>query len=711
MAVTFEMRITFLLLLAVAYGLAEGAPPMAKHSCRDRCGNVSIPYPFGIGRNCFMHKMYEIVCNENGVTAAAKAFLVLPSFRVEVLEIRISDPLNIDDDSPYEPGLIRVKMPIISSNCKNKSSVAGSGGVLDISGTPFFFSSSRNKFVSVGCNIKATMAVLGSKVFVGCKTDCNNQKLRGKCQTSVPSDGIQRLNVTSESTTNNMNTSKHAFLAETRWLESNETDPFKDVQHLEYVPVKEYVSGLYGATYYFCRSGYGGNPYLNMGCQDINECEDERQKDLRYQCPPDLECENTEGNYNCHKRKSLLKIAILVLSPSFGVLFLLLVIWRLYKVIKKRNKIKLKQKFFKRNGGLLLQQQLSSNENNVQKAKLFISKELEIATDRFNENRILGKGGQGTVYKGMLIDGRIVAIKKCNTVDEGNLEQFVNEIIILSQINHRNVVKLLGCCLETEVPLLVYEFITNGTLFQYLHEENEDFPLLTWDMCLRIATEIAGALSYLHSAASLPIYHRDIKSSNILLDDKYRAKVADFGTSRSVAIDQTHVTTLVYGTFGYLDPEYFQTSQFTDKSDVYSFGVVLIELLTGEKPVSSTRSVESRNLSTYFAHSLKENCLFDILDTQVRKVCNKDEVMAIANLAKRCLHLNGKKRPTMLEIMMELEGVQKFSHVQPNFDELEYVRNEEIGPSNDVSISASSCLELGLASSLDALPLLSFKSV
>ena len=287
----FVMRITFLLLLAVAYGLAEGAPPMAKPNCRDSCGNVSIPYPFGIGSNCFMHKMYEIVCNENGVAAAAKAFLVLPSFRVEVLEITITDPFNIDDDYPTEPGLIRVKMPITSSNCINKSSVAGSGGVLDISGTPFFFSSSRNKFVSVGCNIKATMAVLDSMVFVGCKTDCNNQKLRGKCQTLVPSDGIQRLNVTSESTTNNMNPCKHAFLAETRWLESNETDPFKDVQYLEYVPVVlewtipnstsimnlnfteafrrnidlDYTS--YGAMCYHCQSGYEGNPYLDMGCQ------------------------------------------------------------------------------------------------------------------------------------------------------------------------------------------------------------------------------------------------------------------------------------------------------------------------------------------------------------------------------------------------------------------------------------------------------------
>ncbi|XP_050280038.1 wall-associated receptor kinase-like 8 isoform X2 [Quercus robur] len=696
---------------------------MAKPNCRDRCGNVSIPYPFGIGSSCFMHETYEIVCNGSG------AFL--PSIHVEVLEIRIIDPYNTGDSS--EPGLIRVKMPIISSsNCINQSSAASDARV-NFSGTPFFFSSYRNKFVSVGCDNLATITGLDSMLVVGCKTDCSNKKLKGNCsgfdccQTTVP-DGIQLLNVTFSNTSS----CKRAFLAETQWL--NKTDPSASnhVLNLDYVPVVLEWTVLnftndydfealynrrhiywdytrYDVKYYYCRYGYEGNPYLNMGCQDINECEDEKQKYPR--CANNFECENTKGSYNCNKRKSPLKIAILVISPSFGVLFLLLVIWRLYKVIKKRNKIKLKQKFFKRNGGLLLQQQLSSNENNVQKAKLFNSKELEIATDRFNENRILGKGGQGTVYKGMLIDGRIVAIKKCNTVDEGNIEQFVNEIIILSQINHRNVVKLLGCCLETEVPLLVYEFISNGTLFQYLHEENEDFPLLTWEMRLRIATEIAGALSYLHSAASLPIYHRDIKSSNILIDDKYRAKVADFGTSRSVAIDQTHVTTLVYGTFGYLDPEYFQTSQFTDKSDVYSFGVVLIELLTGEKPVSSTRSAESRNLSTYFVHSLKENCLFDILDTQVRKVCNKDEVIAIANLAKRCLHLNGKKRPTMLEIMMELEGVQKVSHVQTNFDELEYVRNEEMGPQNDVSISASSCLELGSTSSSDALPLLSFKSI
>ncbi|KAK3021172.1 hypothetical protein RJ639_045550 [Escallonia herrerae] len=206
----------------------------------------------------------------------------------------------------------------------------------------------------------------------------------------------------------------------------------------------------------------------------------------------------------------------------------------------------------------------------------------------------------------MLTDGRIVAVKKSKistAEDEGKLQQFINEVVILSQINNRNVVKPYGCCLETEVPLLVYEFIPNGTLYN-LHHPNEEFPL-SWDMRLGIATDIAGALQYLHSAASLPIYHRDIKSTNIVLDDKYRSKVADFGTSRSVGVDQTHLTTRVSGTFGYLDPEYFQSSQFTDKSDVYSFGVVLVELLTGQKPILEARSNDGRSLATHFKSAMK----------------------------------------------------------------------------------------------------------
>ena len=254
-----------------------------------------------------------------------------------------------------------------------------------------------------------------------------------------------------------------------------------------------------------------------------------------------------------------------------------------------------------------------------------------------------------------------------------------------------------------EIPLLVYEFIPNGTLFQYLHEENEEFPL-TWDMRLKIAIEIAGALFYLHSAAASPIYHRDIKSTNILLDEKYRAKVADFGTSKSVTIDQTHVTTQVQGTFGYLDPEYFQTSQFTEKSDVYSFGVVLIELLTGEKPVFSTRSEEGRSLSAYFILSMNENHLFDILDDQVKKEGDKEEVIIVANLAKRCLRLNGKKRPTMREVVFELQGIRKASDDQKNYEELQYARHEEIEAASVSFTSTQSCFEIASSSSSIVLP-------
>ncbi|XP_041003886.1 wall-associated receptor kinase-like 10 [Juglans microcarpa x Juglans regia] len=395
-----------------------------------------------------------------------------------------------------------------------------------------------------------------------------------------------------------------------------------------------------------CASGYKGNPYLPQlhGCQGI--------------------------------------------STSLGALFLIIGGWWSYKVIKKRKRMKQREKFFQRNGGLLLQQQLSMAEANVENTKLFNQKELEMATNYFHVNRILGQGGQGTVYKGMLADGRIVAIKKAKVMDEGKLKEFIDEVVILSGINHRNMVKLLGCCLETEVPLLVYEYVPNGTLFQYLSDQNEEFPL-TWDMHLRIAAEVAGALFYLHSVASSPIYHRDIKSLNILLDGKHIAKIADFGISRSIAIDQTHLSTLVHGTFGYIDPEYFRSGQSTEKSDVYSFGVVLAVLLTGEKAVSSTRSPATKSLASYIISSMEENILFDILGNKVLKEAKKAEIVLVADLVKRCLYWNGRNRPTMKEVTMELEAIQmsrNASNLEQDYnEEVEFVRSEVYIQSCDTS--------------------------
>ncbi|KAL8102559.1 hypothetical protein AgCh_027174 [Apium graveolens] len=490
-----------------------------------------------------------------------------------------------------------------------------------------------------------------------------------------------------------------------------------------------------------CREGYEGNPYLQEGCQgefmiipdvDIDECTFKPGSSLkRNRCQHN--CNNTPGNYTCsckdgwhlvdsykckksevvdleavdHRLKKVAIVAIIATCAGLG--FLLAATWWLYKVIRRRIKHKQEEKFFKRNGGLLLRQQVSSSQGTVETTKLFTTKELEKATDRYNIDRIVGEGGQGTVYKGMLTDGRIVAVKKSKIEDESKLEHFINEVVILSQLNHRNVVKLHGCCLQTEVPLLVYEFIPNGTLMQYIHEENDYFPL-TWDVRLRVATEVAGALYYLHSVASLPIYHRDIKSTNILLDDKYRAKVADFGTSKSISIDQTHMTTRVQGTFGYLDPEYFQSSQFTDKSDVYSFGVVLVELLTGQKPILPTRlDDEARSLATLFLSAMEENRLLDIIDSRISNEGKKEEMIAFANIAYRCLNLNGRKRPAMKQVLAELESIRN-AHESPcaqqNYEEVEYGKHELHTPweSDFTSSSVSSTVYHSL--SVDIQPLM-----
>ncbi|CAN1126232.1 Wall-associated receptor kinase-like 9, partial [Linum perenne] len=324
---------------------------------------------------------------------------------------------------------------------------------------------------------------------------------------------------------------------------------------------------------------------------------------------------------------------------GFGLLFPITCLWLLFKASRRWKKRKRKEKFFKRNGGLLLQKQLACGEANVEKMiKMFSSRELEKATDHYNINRLLGQGSQGTV--------RIVAVKKSKLVQdhEGKLKQFINEVVILSQISHRNVVKLLGCCLETQVPLLVYEFIPNGTLFHYLHDRRpvEQQLILTWKARLRIATEVAGALSYLHSAASTPVYHRDIK-----------AKIADFGISRTINIDQTHLTTKVQ--------EYYQSSQFTEKSDVYSFGVVLVELLTRKRAVScSIESGEVRSLVGRFIVEMERNHVLEMIDRELKMEAKTEEILIVAELAKKCLRLTGKERPSMKQVTTALESINKF---------------------------------------------------
>jgi len=350
----------------------------------------------------------------------------------------------------------------------------------------------------------------------------------------------------------------------------------------------------------------------------------------------------------------------------------------------------MKEKFFEQNGGLILKQKLSTREDSssqtredssTQSAKIFTQDQLNKATKHFDENLIIGKGGFGTVYKGFLDDKRIVAIKKSKIIDRSQIDQFINEVVVLSQINHRNVVKLLGCCLETEVPLLVYEFVTNGTLSGFIHTQSNKVNNETWKTRLKIAAEVAEALSYLHSYASIPIIHRDVKSDNILLDGTNIAKVSDFGASRLVPIDQTEVATMVQGTIGYLDPEYMQTSQLTEKSDVYSFGVVLVELLTGEKPFCFGRPEERRSLAMHFLSCMKKDNVLEVIQEGMCNEENKQEIKEVAILAAKCLRLRGEERPSMKEVVMELEGMRlmdKHSWINDdlNVEESRYLLHE-----------------------------------
>ncbi|XVF48020.1 hypothetical protein PTKIN_Ptkin03bG0157000 [Pterospermum kingtungense] len=641
------VHISILLLLLITKIAAAAAPRVAMNNCKDHCGNVSIFYPFGIGAGCFLDPWFEISCNES----SSPPTIWLSRIQMEVLEILVEWGSDYNSRSTANQ-YIRVKSPIISQNCSGRET----RNWVTFIGSPFFYSD--NKFVAMGCDNRAFLAGIDPEI-VGCQSGCKgsyNGTCKGErcCETGTPSL-LQLFNATFESKQRDVGSCRLAFLVDQKWFDGNITDP-STVQSMEYVPAvlswgvpnqslalpslqtKQLICGdnflSPNLTCCYCDFGYEGNAYLLNGCQDIDECKDPNLN----RCDKGT-CVNTPGSYKCQGRKLRNFWIILGIGLGCGTLLLFISGWGLYKILKKRRKMKLKKKYFKRNGGLLLQQQLFSSKGDIQKAKLFNSKELNKATDHFNKNRIIGRGGQGTVYKGMLVDGRIVAIKKSIVVDADKVEEFINEVFILSQINHRNVVKLLGCCLETEVPLLVYEFISNGTLFQHLHDQNEEFQL-SWEMRLRIAIEVAEALSYLHSSPSFPIYHRDIKSTNILLNEKYRAKVSDFGTSRSLAIDQTHLTTNVQGTFGYLDPEYFQSSQFTGKSDVYSFGVVLVELITGQKPISLVKIGEGRSLATHFILSMKENWLFDIVDPRIMQDSVHEEKIAVAKLAYRCLSLS-----------------------------------------------------------------------
>nr|XP_043619696.1 putative wall-associated receptor kinase-like 16 [Erigeron canadensis] len=640
--------------------------------CERSCGDIDIPFPFGLEEGCYHSKDQLVTCNRS---SAGDPILFLNK-----------SPIVIKNMVPAD-STIRV-MGDVAHDCNDNSPDQDIRNKAWLSLKNFWISDD-NSFFAIGCQTDAY--VIGRKkkdqVITGCVTTCDDNSSSGNTNGSCSGNGCCEMTfqkglgyskvMVSRNNTIPLKSCSHAFVVEKggyNFLSTDLADFGKEEMPMLLVwaigdkTCKEVDKGAddflckgdhqgcvedYDGPGYrcHCKEGYAGNPYIKDNCANIDEC-----KVGTHNCTEKQKCVDKEGDFACIGNE--LPIVQISIGTSVAGLFLLLLFTWIYLGLKRRKNLILREKFFKQNGGIMLQQRISGDGGSQIQAKLFTVEELEKATNNYDQSKIIGKGGFGTVYKGVLPDDIIVAIKKSKIVDQTQtqVDQFINEVIILSRINHRNVVKLIGCCLETEVPSLVYEFIPNGTLFDHLHGVSK-YKAINWDIRLRIAIETAGALSYLHSAASVPIIHRDVKPMNILIDSSYVEKVADFGASRLIPMDQKELATMVQGTLGYLDPEYFHTSQLTEKSDVYSFGVVLVELLTGKKIIDFDRPEKERNLIKHFIAFLEKETLLEVLDEHLQLKEVPHDIILVSRLAQRCLHLKGDERPTMKEVALELEGI------------------------------------------------------
>ncbi|KAK3444677.1 hypothetical protein EUGRSUZ_A00885 [Eucalyptus grandis] len=364
----------------------------------------------------------------------------------------------------------------------------------------------------------------------------------------------------------------------------------------------------------------------------------------------------SENPYPFPAHEIRISIGIIVgIAISCSVLVLGLV-WSAIYAIKQKKRAQRAMELSKPFASWIPRESDGGGAPQLKGARWFYFNEIKKCTNSFSESNEIGSGGYGRVYKGMLPDGQVLAIKRAQQGSMQGAHEFKTEIELLSRVHHKNLVGLIGFCYEQGEQMLVYEYMPNGTLRESLSGKTSVH--LDWTRRLQTALGSAKGLAYLHELANPPIIHRDVKSTNILLDENLVAKVADFGLSKMVAdSEKGHVSTQVKGTLGYLDPEYYMTQLLTDKSDVYSFGVVMLELITAKPPLNKGKYIVREVHMAMDKNDQDYYGLREVMDPSLLNVGRLVGFTGFLELAMRCLEESSTNRPRMSEVVKEIEAI------------------------------------------------------
>ncbi|KAK7257278.1 hypothetical protein RIF29_31130 [Crotalaria pallida] len=340
-------------------------------------------------------------------------------------------------------------------------------------------------------------------------------------------------------------------------------------------------------------------------------------------------------------KKSKRTIVAVVIAPISGML--LLSIYFIYRV--RRNDA----------GKSKIEDDIETQVNALD-LLLFDLPTITGATNNFMFENKIGQGGFGPVYKGKLVNGQEVAVKRLSRSSGQGITEFINEVKLIAKLQHRNLVRLLGCCIQGQERLLVYEYMANGSLDSFIFDHTKG-GLLKWPQRLYIILVIARGLLYLHQDSRLRIIHRDLKASNVLLDDELNPKISDFGIAKAFGGDQTEGNTnRVVGTYGYMAPEYVIGGLFSIKSDVFSFGVLLLEVISGNKNRALYHTTDTVNLVGYAWTLWKEGKALQLIDSNVRDSCVASEVLRCIHISLLCVQQCPEDRPNMTLALRMLES-------------------------------------------------------